>query len=146
MSYGVVGTWAGSSAPVYPIEDVQRRLLREPHAWLGQVVRVRAIARVCIVPMSGPGSPCRERHPVLAAIAGADGAAALPLLPAAGPSPIVAFALRILARVRLAPELQRARWGVMSVYTVQLRSVACVADLPPPCSGAVMLGVTSGVL
>ena len=130
-------------SPVYSLAEVHHGLAHEPRAWIGRVVLVRATVLACLVPMDGPGSPCLQGHLVLAPAVASDIGAALPLVEGSRRSPLALLLRRVPWVARLVPGSE-VRWGVVSLYRVQLRAAACGLNTSAPCYAAALLDSTLG--
>ena len=132
VTIGMVGAMRGARhGPVYAVATLRVQLERDPRAWAGRMAWVRAIAEVCRLPMDGPGSPCRERQPVLVDdLAGSE----IGVLPLEGVR--VSSLWSALGRLpligRLVPPPPAVRWGSMATYRVQVQRLPC----PRPAGGA----------
>jgi hypothetical protein len=137
--------------PVYSVAALSADLRREPAAWVGRTVRVRAIAEVCTVcggwqPVqpSGPGTDTAAPLPptLLKSAEGTGATAAIPIVIAPG-SPPPAFLRQIPLLDRLVAAPHTVQWSVVAVYRVQLCAAGCAAGLPPQCYAAVLLDAAS---
>jgi hypothetical protein len=139
-----------SQDPVYSVSTLRADLRRDPEAWVGRTVRVRAIAQVCEVcggqqvRLPGTGTDAAGSLPLMLLMPAeaTGGAEPLPLVIAPG-SPRLEFLRHVPLLDHLVPAPQTIQWAVVAVYRVQLRVAICAAGVPPPCYATVVLDATA---
>ena len=140
----LASAYPAAHGPVYSVVAVRGELARDPHAWVGQVVRLRARAELCPPEIADAGVGCGPAHPVLAPPEAADVAEPLPLVP--GPGAPLTFLRHFPPLASLLPAPQQIVWGAVWVYRVRLSVAACDAYQPPPCYAAQLLDAAPGAL
>jgi hypothetical protein len=129
---------SAQSEPVYTLAALRASLERDPSAWLGRTVRMRAIPalRWCFV-WTTPSPSCQLWEPALVGT-GTGAAEPLPLAWGSAPAPL-AYLRRVPVLGALAPPPQAIRWGAPGIYRVQLHATTCFAPGMSPCYEAMVL-------
>jgi hypothetical protein len=111
----------GAAGSLYTVAQLRERLAANPRAWVGRVVRVRAIAYGCWA-LGGPGNAkCRIWRPSLIDRIGQADPLALSWAP---PNPLLATLRQLPLVGDLLPPPQGTDWDVPAVYRVRIRVVA----------------------
>lgn len=117
---------AFSPTPEYTLAALLGNLQRDPHGWLGQVVRVRAIVTGTPHWVSAPGSLTRVADMTqlrLVDVGGMGAVVSVPLLLSQA-DPLVAALRQLPLAGPALPSVQQPRWGESAVYRIQLRRIA----------------------
>ncbi|HWE63735.1 MAG TPA: hypothetical protein VHB98_18630 [Chloroflexota bacterium] len=148
LALGLVGAllWPRSNGPtnqgseqagrVYSVGEIVAALQQRPMRWVGQVIRIRAVAWPCLDWATGP---CLTQTAVLAD-PGVGGSPATMALAGQRTSPLLAL-LRGLPLVdALLPAPQTPRWGRPATYRVRILAVLAAACVLAPCYQALLEG------
>lgn len=139
----LASAYPAAHGPVYSVARVRGQLARDPRAWVGRVVRLRARAELCPAEIADEGAGCGPAHPVLAPPDAADAAEPLPLAAVPDP-PLPALLRRLPPLAGMLPAPQRVDWGSVAVYRVRLATAVCDPYQPPPCYAAQLLAGAPG--
>lgn len=126
---------------VYSVEEVTAQLERNPAAWVGRDVHIRAVAEPCPA-WGSPHSPlhCKSSRPILADPDGADLSEPLPLV--VNPeSPLLAFVRTLPLPAWLAPPPATPTWERVRTYRVRLRPTAVQGCGAARCFEALLLAI-----
>lgn len=126
------------AAPVYSVATLRADLAREPRAWVGRTVRVRARPEICPREIEDEGMGCGSWRPTLVPPTVSDPGDFLLLVRGPG-DPLLTTLRRLPALGRLLPAPQVVNWGAVAVYRVRLRVAGCDPYEPPPCYVAALL-------
>jgi hypothetical protein len=132
---------SGGNGPVLAAPAVADALARDPHAWLGRVVRVRgSVVGIDFGTCEGlcPAWP-QGAYLALSGNQGMYRSPALPLRPG-GEDPVLGLARRIPLLGTLVPPAQRLTIDV-AVYRVRLQAAQCVTGGPPAAQGRCFVAV-----
>jgi hypothetical protein len=142
----LIAAVSSASAPVYSVATVQAALIRSPGAWIGHIVRVRAVAHdPCVTRMRGANSTCISWRPALLDPSASGAKAALPLRGASRPPLLAALGRLPLVSPRV-PAPQAIRWGALATYLVRLRAAPPTVCGTPRCYEALLLDAAPGSL
>lgn len=140
VGVGAVALWlaVAPAGPIYSVALARAAIARQPNAWVGRTIRLRAIA----FPLAGTG--CPQVQPMCAAVlltdsaSGLDDAATLRAYP--GPTDALwQLVRRLPLGDRFVPAGPAIDWAVPAIYRVRFVSqpfAVCTA----PCLAAQILG------
>ena len=128
--------------PVYSVAALNTRLARDPEAWAGKIVRIRAIAEPCPA-WGSPHSPlhCTTIRPDLVDLNGPD--LSEPLLLVVSPEDrLLTLIHQVPILSRIVPPVPAPRWEDLRTYRVRLRAAPAGSCSSPPCYEAVLVDAT----